>query len=57
MTLRSADDPLECYGIPDAPVRIVKIDKGLQAESDGVSIMKPMPDLDALLARATKLGT
>jgi fructose-bisphosphate aldolase, class I len=37
-------------------VPIVKVDKGLEAEKDGVSLMKPMPDLDKLLARATKLG-
>jgi len=34
----------------------LKVDKGLEAESNGVSLMKPMPDLDALLARAAKLG-
>jgi len=37
-------------------VPIVKVDKGLEAEKDGVSVMKPMPDLDKLLARAVKLG-
>jgi fructose-bisphosphate aldolase, class I len=37
-------------------VPIVKVDKGLEAEKDGVSLMKPMPDLDKLLARAGKLG-
>lgn len=37
-------------------VPFVKIDKGLEAEADGVQLMKPMPDLDALLARAAKLG-
>ena len=37
-------------------VPIVKVDKGLESEKDGVSLMKPMPDLDKLLARATKLG-
>ena len=37
-------------------VPIVKVDKGLDAEKDGVSLMKPMPDLDPLLARAAKLG-
>src|SRR6201996_4118376 len=37
-------------------VPFVKIDKGLEAEKDGVSLMKPMPELDALLARAVKLG-
>ena len=37
-------------------VPIVKVDKGLESEKDGVSLMKPMPDLDKLLARAVKLG-
>ncbi|GAN77085.1 fructose bisphosphate aldolase [Acidisphaera rubrifaciens] len=37
-------------------VPFVKVDKGLDAERDGVSLMKPMPDLDALLDRAVKLG-
>ncbi len=37
-------------------VPIIKVDKGLETEKDGVSVMKPMPDLDKLLARATKLG-
>ena len=37
-------------------VPFLKIDKGLQAEADGVQLMKPMPDLDALLARAAKAG-
>lgn len=37
-------------------VPFVKVDKGLDAEKDGVSLMKPMPDLDPLLARAVKLG-
>jgi fructose-bisphosphate aldolase class I len=37
-------------------VPIVKVDKGLEAEKDGVSLMKPMPELDKLLDRAAKLG-
>ena len=37
-------------------VPFLKIDKGLEAEADGVQLMKPMPELDALLARAAKLG-
>ena len=37
-------------------VPFIKIDKGLEAEADGVQLMKPMPDLDALLARAGALG-
>ena len=37
-------------------VPFLKVDKGLEAERDGVSLMKPMPALDALLARAVTLG-
>ena len=37
-------------------VPFIKIDKGLEAEADGVQLMKPMPELDALLARARGLG-
>lgn len=37
-------------------VPFIKIDKGLEDEANGVQMMKPMPDLDALLARAKKLG-
>src|ERR1700720_814760 len=37
-------------------IPFLKVDKGLEAETDGVSLMKPMPALDSLLARAVKLG-
>ncbi|MBN8899167.1 MAG: fructose bisphosphate aldolase, partial [Rhodospirillales bacterium] len=37
-------------------VPFLKVDKGLEAEADGVSMMKPMPELDALLGRAVKAG-
>ena len=37
-------------------VPILKIDKGLGAEANGVQLMKPVPDLDTLLARAVKKG-
>ena len=37
-------------------VPFVKVDKGLESESDGVSLMKPIPALDTLLERAVKLG-
>ena len=33
-------------------VPILKVDKGLADEKDGVQLMKPMPDLDALLKKA-----
>ena len=33
-------------------VLFLKVDKGLAAEKDGVQLMKPMPELDALLGKA-----
>lgn len=50
----------EIDGVPTADylwqkcgiVPFLKIDKGLADETDGVQLMKPMPDLDALLERA-----
>ena len=37
-------------------VPFLKVDKGLEDEADGVKLMKPMPDLDALCERAVKKG-
>lgn len=37
-------------------VPFLKVDKGLEAEENGVQLMKPMPELDALLTRAKALG-
>ena len=37
-------------------VPFIKIDKGLEDEANGVQLMKPMPDLDALLVKARGLG-
>ena len=37
-------------------VPFLKVDKGLTGEDDGVQVMKPIPGLDALLARATDKG-
>jgi len=37
-------------------VPFLKVDKGLADSTDGVKLMKPMPDLDALLARGAKAG-
>ncbi|WP_341358245.1 fructose bisphosphate aldolase [Georgenia sp. M64] len=37
-------------------VPILKVDKGLDAETDGARMMKPMPGLDDLLARAAEKG-
>jgi fructose-bisphosphate aldolase class I len=37
-------------------VPFLKVDKGLAEEHDGAQVMKPMPDLDSLLARAGSKG-
>ncbi len=37
-------------------VPFLKVDKGLADEQNGVQLMKPMPDLDALLERAVAAG-
>jgi fructose-bisphosphate aldolase, class I len=37
-------------------VPFIKIDKGLEAEENGVQLMKPIPGLDGLLERAKGLG-
>lgn len=52
----------EVEGVPSARylwqeknvVPFLKVDKGLADEADGVQIMKPMPELDALCQRAVK---
>ncbi|PKP80352.1 MAG: fructose bisphosphate aldolase [Alphaproteobacteria bacterium HGW-Alphaproteobacteria-18] len=54
----------EIDGIPTAEylwtkrsvVPFLKVDKGLADEKDGVQLMKPMPELDALLERALTKG-
>jgi fructose-bisphosphate aldolase class I len=42
--------------IDQGVVPFIKIDKGLEAEENGVQLMKDMPGLDALLERAKSLG-
>ena len=37
-------------------VPFIKIDKGLEDEADGVQLLKPIPGLNALLARSKALG-
>jgi fructose-bisphosphate aldolase class I len=37
-------------------VPFLKVDKGLEDEADGAQLMKPIPDLDDLLARAVAKG-
>ena len=54
----------EIDGVPTAQylwekrgvVPFLKVDKGLAPEANGVQLMNPMPDLDALLRRAVKKG-
>ena len=54
----------EIDGVPTAQylwekrgvVPFLKVDKGLAEATDGVRLMKPMPDLDALLDRAVSKG-
>lgn len=49
---RPVPDALIARGI----VPFVKVDKGLEPESNGVQLMKPMPDLGNLLVRAKQFG-
>ena len=37
-------------------VPFLKVDKGLEDEADGIKLMKPMPELDALCERAVEKG-
>lgn len=49
---KSVPDRLKERGI----VPFLKVDKGLEDEANGVQLMKPMPDLEGLLARARDKG-
>ncbi|MFN3945596.1 MAG: fructose bisphosphate aldolase [Allosphingosinicella sp.] len=58
---RTMDGDIDGKPVPDVlkargVVPFIKIDKGLEAEENGVQLMKPMPELDALLTRARGLG-
>ncbi|HEX8217192.1 MAG TPA: fructose bisphosphate aldolase [Allosphingosinicella sp.] len=58
---RTMDGDIEGRPVPDVlkergVVPFIKIDKGLEAEENGVQLMKPMPGLVTLLARAKGLG-
>lgn len=48
--------PVPAALIERGVVPFIKIDKGLEDEANGVQLMKPMPELDALLSRAKGLG-
>jgi fructose-bisphosphate aldolase class I len=58
---RTMDGEIDGRPVPEVlsergVVPFIKIDKGLEGEENGVQLMKPMPDLDALLSRARGLG-
>lgn len=58
---RTMDGEANGQPVPDyiwsrGVVPFLKIDKGLADEADGVQLMKPMPDLDSLLARGAQKG-
>ncbi len=58
---RTMDGQIDGKPTPEAlmdrgVVPFIKIDKGLEDEADGVQMMKPIPGLETLLARAKGLG-
>lgn len=58
---RTMDGFVDAVPVPQAliakgVVPFIKIDKGLENEANGVQLMKPMPELDVLLARSKALG-
>ena len=59
---RTMDGDVEGQAVPSylwekrGVVPFLKVDKGLEAEENGVQLMKAMPDLDALLIRAREKG-
>lgn len=59
---RTMDDTIKGKPVADllwenrGVVPFLKIDKGLADEANGVQLLKPMPDLDALLSRAKAAG-
>jgi len=58
---RTMDGEIDGKPVPEVlkergVVPFIKIDKGLEAEENGVQLMKPMPDLGTLLNRAKALG-
>ena len=48
--------PVPAALIAKGIVPFIKIDKGLEDEANGVQLMKPMPELDALLVKSKALG-
>lgn len=52
----AAGKPVPAALIEKGIVPFIKIDKGLENEENGVQLMKPMPELDALLEKSKALG-
>ncbi|MCB1469521.1 MAG: fructose-bisphosphate aldolase, partial [Rhizobiaceae bacterium] len=48
--------PVPAYLLERGVLPIIKVDKGIASEANGVSLLKPIPDLDSLLKRAVALG-
>ncbi len=58
---RTMDGEVDGKPVPHALIEqgvvpFIKIDKGLEEERHGVQLMKPMPELEALLTRSKTLG-
>jgi fructose-bisphosphate aldolase class I len=54
---KAKDKPVPAFLWEDrGVVPFLKVDKGLESEKDGVSLMKPISGLDGLLGRAAKAG-
>ena len=59
---QTMDRPIEAMGSAEycwshkQVVPFIKVDKGLEPEADGARLMKPIPDLDTLLERASGHG-
>lgn len=58
---RTMDGHVDGQTVPAALIErgvvpFIKIDKGLEDEANGVQLMKPMPELDALLTKSKALG-
>ena len=54
-TVEGLDTPSYLWDVKHV-VPFLKVDKGLADEADGVQVMKPIPGLDELLARAVSKG-
>ncbi len=53
---QAEEEPVPSFLWERGVVPFLKIDKGLEPEANGVSLMKPIANLDTLLPRAAKLG-